>query len=100
MAIRSVYLPQPEILDKRIRIDGEEHRHLIVARAEPRETIEIFDGKGSAWTAVVESVGKRETLVLVTQSRRIPADPRQLILGLAMIRVAALELALEKVVEI
>jgi 16S rRNA (uracil1498-N3)-methyltransferase len=100
MAIRSVYLPQPEIQDKHIRIDGEEHRHLVVARAEPSETIEIFDGKGTAWTALVNSVGKRETIVMVTESRTIPRDPLQLILGLALIRLAAFELALEKVVEI
>jgi 16S rRNA (uracil1498-N3)-methyltransferase len=100
MAIRSVYLPRPEIQDQRIRIDGEEHRHLVVARTEPGEAIEIFDGKGTAWTALVETFSKRETTVLVTGSRTIPPDPLQLILGLAMIRLAAFELALEKVVEI
>src|SRR5262247_2614235 len=100
MAIRSVYLPQTEIQDNRIRIDGEEHRHLVVARVQPHEVIEIFDGKGTVWTALVESVGKRGTLVQVTQSRQIPCDSLQLILGLAMIRLAAFELALEKVAEI
>jgi len=99
MAVRSVYLPHPEIQDNRVRIDGEEHKHLIVARAQPNELVEVFDGKGAVWTVALESVGKRETIGQVTQSRNIPRDPLELILGLAMIRIAAFELALEKVVE-
>jgi 16S rRNA (uracil1498-N3)-methyltransferase len=99
MAVKSVYLPDPSILD-RIHITGDEHRHLSVARTEPDETIEIFDGKGGVWTAEVESTGKRETVVHVTHSRTIPRDPLEVILALAMIRVPAFELALEKVVEV
>jgi 16S rRNA (uracil1498-N3)-methyltransferase len=100
MASRSVYLPEPDIQDSRIRIQGDEHRHLVVARTDPGEVIEVFDGKGRAWTACVETVGKRDTVVRVTQFRKIERDALQLILGLAMIRIAAFELALEKVVEI
>ena len=100
MLLRSVYLPQPSIKDDRIRVGGEEHRHLVVARAEANELIEIFDGAGNVWTAAVEYSGKRETVVRVTESRQIPRDPVELILALAMIRMPAFELALEKVAEI
>jgi 16S rRNA (uracil1498-N3)-methyltransferase len=71
-----------------------------VARAEANEVVEIFDGKGALWAAVVESIGKRETIVRVTESRKIRRDPLELILALAMIRIAAFELALEKLVEV
>jgi 16S rRNA (uracil1498-N3)-methyltransferase len=81
-------------------IGGEEHRHLMVSRAEVGETIEIFDGKENVWTAVVESIGKRETLARITESRKAKADPIEIILGLAVIRVGAFELALEKAVEV
>ena len=100
MAIRSVYLPGPQIQDQRIRISGDEHRHLAVARAELHESIEVFDGKGTAWGAIIESIGKHETIARVTESRKIPPDPFELTLALAMIRIAAFEFALEKVVEI
>jgi 16S rRNA (uracil1498-N3)-methyltransferase len=100
MAVRSVYLPEPQIQNNCIRIDGDEHRHLVVARVELGEAVDIFDGKGTAWTAVVDSVGKRETLVQVTGRREISPEPVQLVLALAMIRMAAFELALEKVVEV
>jgi 16S rRNA (uracil1498-N3)-methyltransferase len=100
MAVRSVYLQRPEIRDGRIRILGDEHRHLTVARAEAGEPIEIFDGRGGIWTGVVESAGKRETIARITAARTIERDPVELIAALAMIRVAAFELALEKIVEI
>ena len=100
MAVKSVYLPEPIIEHHRIHITGDEQRHLSVARAEANETIEIFDGKGNVWTTEVESTGKRETVVRVTQSRSVPRDPLEVILALAMIRIPSFELALEKVVEV
>ena len=100
MAVRSVFIPEPSIANGSIRIDGEEHRHLVVARTEVGETIEVFDGKGNVWTAVVESNGKREALARITESRKAEAGRIEVILGLAMIRVGAFELALEKAVEV
>jgi 16S rRNA (uracil1498-N3)-methyltransferase len=100
MAIRSVYLPDVSVADNRIHIGGEAHRHLAVARIEPGETVEVFDGTGGVWVAAVESAGKRETIVKVTDSRRVEGDPVEIILGLAMIRIPAFELALEKAVEV
>jgi 16S rRNA (uracil1498-N3)-methyltransferase len=100
MAVRSVYLPEPVIRGGFIHVDGEEHHHLIVARAAAGEIIEIFDGKGNVWTALIESSGKRETLARVRESRKSPQDEREVILALAIIRMAAFELALEKAVEI
>jgi 16S rRNA (uracil1498-N3)-methyltransferase len=100
MALRSVYIPEPSFENNRIHITGEEHRHLMVARAHKDELVEVFDGKGTVWTVVVESSDKRATIATVKDSRTIPRDDLELILGLAMIRTAAFELALEKAVEV
>jgi 16S rRNA (uracil1498-N3)-methyltransferase len=100
MAVRSVYLADVSVADNRIRIGGEAHRHLAVARIEPGETVEVFDGRGGVWVAAVESAGKRETIVKVTDSRKVERDPVEIVLGLAMIKVPAFELALEKAVEV
>jgi 16S rRNA (uracil1498-N3)-methyltransferase len=100
MSLRSVYLPQPTFENDRLHITGEEHRHLVVARTEKGELIEVFDGRGTVWTVAVESVDKRETVASVKDSRAVPPDSVELILALAMIRNAAFELALEKVVEV
>lgn len=100
MSLRSVYLAAPSFENDRLHLTGDEHRHLVVARAEPNELIEVFDGKGRVWTAAIESTGKRETVARVTASRTVLPPPFELILGMAMIRIAAFELALEKAVEV
>src|SRR5579884_3407299 len=100
MSLRSVYLESPSFENDRIRLTGDEHRHLVVARAEPDELIEVFDGKGNVWTAAIESVGKRESIARLTGSRTVPRPNVELVLAMAMIRIAAFELALEKAVEV
>lgn len=100
MPLRSVYLPEPSIENDRIRITGEEYRHLVVARAGRDERIEVFDGKGNVWTATVESAGKREMMARIDSSRRTPRGSVESILALAMIRIPAFELVLEKAVEV
>jgi len=100
MARKSVYVAEPTVREKRLHIIDDEHRHLVIARAEPGEELEIFDGKGNVWDAVVETVGKRETVVTITNNRHINRDPVDVMLALALIRHAAFELALEKAVEI
>ena len=100
MSLRSVYCPVPGFRGDQVHITGDEHRHLLVARTEKDELIEILDGKGNVWTAVVESVNKRETIARLKESRQSPPPPVDLILAMAMIRIPALELALEKAVEV
>jgi 16S rRNA (uracil1498-N3)-methyltransferase len=100
MALKAVYLPEPQIHDKQIRITDEEHRHLAVARAEIGEIIEIFDGCGKVSNARVVAVGRRETLVEIEASREVARPKHEIILAMALVRLAAFELALEKAVEI
>jgi 16S rRNA (uracil1498-N3)-methyltransferase len=100
MTVRSIYLSQPSISENSIHIDGEEHRHLMVARTEIGETVEVFNGAGSVWIAIVESIGKRETVAGIKELRKIERDSIEVILALAMMRAAAFELALEKAVEV
>jgi 16S rRNA (uracil1498-N3)-methyltransferase len=100
MAVRSVYVPGPRIQDGLLRIQGDEHNHLAVARVQPGEAIEAFDGNGAVWRTEAVAISKRETTLRVLETRTIPRDRMELIAGLALIRPAAFELALEKVVEI
>jgi 16S rRNA (uracil1498-N3)-methyltransferase len=100
MSLKSLYIPDPSFQDNRIRIKDEEHHHLAVGRAETGELVEVFDGKGNVWTVAVESVSKRDTVAVLKESRKVPPPSIHLILGIAVIRTAAFELALEKAVEI
>ena len=100
MSLRSVYVPVPAIEHDQIRLTGDEHRHLIVSRSEKGEVVEIFDGSGSVWTALIVSVNKRETVAHVQELRQAPPPSVEVILAMAMIRIPAFELALEKTVEV
>src|SRR5262245_39851596 len=100
MALKSVYLPDPAIHDGKITVTDEEHRHLMVARVESGEHVEVFDGRGRVWSCVVTDVAKRQTLLRVQDERILPAPKVGLTLGMALIRAAAWELALEKAVEV
>src|SRR5437899_11973271 len=100
MSLRSVYLETPAFQHDRLHLTGDEHHHLLVARTEPGEVIEVFDGKGNVWTVAIESVTKREMAGRITDSRTVPPPSVELILGMAVIRAAAFEFALEKAVEV
>jgi 16S rRNA (uracil1498-N3)-methyltransferase len=100
MTVKAVYLPAPAIRNHSIEISGEEHHHLVVARAEPEEKIEVFNGRGQVWLCSVTTIGKRATLLRVESSRQVPSPAIELILAQAMIRSTAFELALEKAVEV
>src|SRR5437773_12155846 len=100
MAVRSIYLPRLSLKDDRLHIRGDEHRHLAVTRAVHNEVIEIFEGMGTVWTAAVESVAVGDTIVRVIESRIVQREPVELTVGLALVRMAAFEFALEKSVEV
>jgi len=100
MALKSVYLPEPNIQDGQITVTDEEHQHLKVGRAEAGEHVEVFDGRGHVWSCVVTDVAKRQTSLRVQDERIFPAPKVGLMLGMALIRTAAFEFALEKAVEV
>jgi 16S rRNA (uracil1498-N3)-methyltransferase len=83
-----------------MHITGDEHHHLTVARAAHDEMVEVFDGRGNVWAARVISLGRREATLQVVTSRFVNPPGVEVILGQALIRQAAFELALEKVVEV
>jgi 16S rRNA (uracil1498-N3)-methyltransferase len=100
MAVKTAYLPQPVLEGAKLRIDGDEHQHFKVARAQFGEAVEVFDGKGGLWIGKVESVGKHETVVEILEARHVPRDPLEITLGLSLVKASAFELVLEKAVEI
>jgi 16S rRNA (uracil1498-N3)-methyltransferase len=100
MATKSVYLSEPVIEGEQLRISGDEHHHLAVARAEKGEAVEVFDGRGRVWSTEVLSVSRRETVLRILESRRVEQSGPELILGLSLVKPAAFEFALEKAVEV
>ena len=100
MALKSVFLPHPELDGDRLRVSGDEHHHLSVARAEVGELVEVLDGQGGAWTAEVLAATRKETVLRVVEKRHIQRTGPEIILAMSLIKPSAFELALEKAVEV
>lgn len=86
--------------DERVEIRGDEFHHARVVRLRDGEEIELFDGKGHAVAAVVESIGRDVVTVRVLR----PIDRREpdvhLILAMAVIQLEKFELVLQKGTEL
>lgn len=100
MAGKSVYIPEPEMGNGKLIVHGDEHQHLRVGRAEVGERVEVFNGRGVVWTAIIESCEKRDTHLRVLDRREVEPLRPSLILGLSLVKTGAFELALEKAVEV
>lgn len=86
--------------DERVEISGDEFHHARVVRLRDGEEIELFDGKGHAVAAVVESIGRDIAIARVLR----PIDQREpdarLILAMAVIHLEKFELVLQKGTEL
>ena len=90
-----VDVPAPE----RVRVEGPALHHLRVARVGPGETVEVFDGRGRAWTALLESMDGSGAVLRLGDLR--PAGTRRpvvLIQGLP--KGDKLDLVLQKATEL
>lgn len=100
MAVRSVFLPRPQIRRDTIAITGDEHTHLRVSRAGVGEPVEVFDGAGHVWEGRISASDRDSTSVRISAERFEPAPSVELVLAQAFIKSRAFDWALEKAVEI
>ena len=78
-----VRLDVPSPAPERVRVEGAALHHLRVARVVPGETVEIFDGRGRAWAAWLETVDEEGAVLRLGEERRRAAGrPVVLIQGL------------------
>ncbi len=101
MAVKSVYLPHPELDGSRLRITGSEHHHLTVARAAGGRDSgsSSTDAEVSGCRRSSRSAGKRPSFALWKCGRLRSSGP-EVILAMSLIKPSAFELALEKAVEV
>lgn len=92
----------PEEWSETMELAGTEAHHLIrVLRAAPGNNIEIFNGRGHASDAVVESVGKQAvTLRLVPPMKTTPAPDCEIVLAVAAPKGDRWSWMIEKVTEL
>jgi len=90
-----VGFPVPE----RLRVEGPALHHLRVARVGPGETLEVFDGRGRAWSARLESVDDGGAVLLLGKERR-GATGRVVVLIQGLPKGDKLDLVLQKATEL
>jgi 16S rRNA (uracil1498-N3)-methyltransferase len=90
-----VGVPAPE----RVRVEGPALHHLRVARVEAGETVEVFDGRGRAWMARLESVESRGAVLVLGDERRGPTG-RPVVLLQGLPKGDKLDLVLQKATEL
>jgi len=102
VAIKSVYAPDAArtITESVLSVEGEEHGHLKVSRAEVGEEVEVFDGAGRVWPGRVIGTGRHRTEVRVGPVRVTPPARAGIVLAQALIAHRAFEWILEKAVEL
>jgi 16S rRNA (uracil1498-N3)-methyltransferase len=64
-----VRLEVPTPTPERLRVEGHGLHHLRVARVVPGEAVEVFDGRGRAWAARLETVDERVAVLLLGEER-------------------------------
>ncbi len=78
-----VRLDVPSPAPGHLRVDGPALHHLRVARVVPGEAVEVFDGRGRAWAAWLETVDADGAVLRLGEERREAAGrPVVLIQGL------------------
>jgi len=87
--------PAPE----RVRVEGPALHHVRVARVVAGEQVEVFDGRGRAWLASVESVDEAGAVLRLGDERRGAAG-RPVILIQGLPKADKLELVLQKATEL
>jgi 16S rRNA (uracil1498-N3)-methyltransferase len=90
-----VATPAPE----RVRVEGAALHHLRVARVVPGEELEVFDGRGRAWAAWLETVDEAGAMLRLGAERR-GATGRAVVLLQGLPKGDKLEWVLQKATEL
>jgi 16S rRNA (uracil1498-N3)-methyltransferase len=84
---------------ERIRVEGSVLHHMRVARVTPGQSVEVFDGRGRAWAAEVETLAEDHAILVLGEVRTLEAGrPVVLIQGLP--KGDKLEWVLQKATEL
>jgi 16S rRNA (uracil1498-N3)-methyltransferase len=90
-----VPLPAPD----HVRVEGPALHHLRVARVVPGEAVEVFDGRGRAWAAVLERVDEAGAVLRLGEERR-GSTGRRVVLIQALPKGDKLDWVLQKSTEL
>ena len=81
---------------------SERNHHYLsrVLRAKTEQTIELFDGNGRVYQAIITDINKRETTVRILNISETPDHRLPVTLGIALIKSDRFDWALQKATEL
>lgn len=100
--MRRFFLPKNTQSGNRVILTGTEARHIAsVLRLKPGQTVELFDGRGSVHTAVLEAVDKNQVILTIEQTRiESHGGSFPLTLGQCLLKGKKMDLLVQKATEL
>src|SRR6476620_10255142 len=101
--MRRFYAPKQYFSGSRVTLDGDETRHLRgVLRLKAGDAVNVFDGEGSEFLCTIASVGKKESVLEITEAVQPPAagSPLELTLAVSLLKGEKFDLVTQKAVEL
>jgi 16S rRNA (uracil1498-N3)-methyltransferase len=96
-----LFIDQPLEDGQLLRLDGNAAHYLgAVMRSKPGDPVKLFDDRTGEWLALVESVGKRDVMLTISEHLRPRETVADLWLLAAPIKKARLDMVVEKACEL
>jgi len=101
--MRRFYAPPESFTEQHVQLSVEETRHLRdVLRLHAGETVNVFDGQSHEFTCIIQTVGKKSSMLSIVDQISPPAPESDLVLTLAvaLLKGEKLDLVVQKAVEL
>ncbi len=102
MRIPRIYTPQTLAAGQLMQLDDEAANHVgRVLRMQAGQLLQLFNGDGNNYDAIISEVGKKQLSIKVEQARANPVEsPLSIHLGQAISRGDRMDFAIQKAVEL
>jgi len=101
--MRRFYAPKQNFSGSGVSLDADETRHLRdVLRLNVGDTASVFDGEGGEFACTIAAIGKKESILLISDSVEPPApkSPLDLTLAVSLLKGDKFDLLTQKAVEL
>jgi 16S rRNA (uracil1498-N3)-methyltransferase len=101
MSFPTFYIPPEQILGDKAVMTGDELRHArLTLRQDTGDTVRIVDGQGGSWEALVESMGKEESSLRLSQGTVEPVPSFNLTVAMGIVQGERFDWAIQKGTEL
>jgi 16S rRNA (uracil1498-N3)-methyltransferase len=101
MSSPTFYIPPDQITGDNAVMTGDELRHArLTLRLEAGDVVRIVDGKGGSWEALIESMGKEESSLRLSQGTVEPVPGFNLAVAMGIVQGERFDWAIQKGTEL